>query len=258
MSNSQITAPDFALAWEEWHHSRIAEIAAVDGSVSLTGTHWITATDASSAQSFAGVPGRWYLASDTVTGIELTQPLSTTGTLQLYPGEKVDDGRLTFSVLQRGQQRALRTFDRHSPRHLAFREIAAFEPSRSWVLPAKVEASSEVVDITSADGTVTPTQIAAHVHLEIAGQPVVLQATDAGDVLRVIFSDATTEQGVHKFRFLDVQRPGPDGTTEVDFNQAFLPPLAFSPHFLCPWPTEGNRLSLPVEAGEKWPVFEIS
>lgn len=248
----------FAAQWQEWHHNRISEIAGEDGPVTLTGTHWISATDASSAQSIQGVPGRWYIASGTVTGIDLGQPLSTTGTLQLFPGEKINDGRLTYTVLHRGEQRALRTFDRLSPRHLAFRTIAAFEPNQRWVLPAEVEKSSEVVDITAADGTIIPTPIAARLRLNIAGKDVELKATDAGDTLRVIFSDGTTEQGVHKFRFLDVDRPGAEGTTVVDFNRSFLPPLAFSPHFLCPWPTESNRLSAPVEAGEKWPVFEIS
>ena len=45
--------------------------------------------------------------------------------------------------------------------------------------------------------------------------------------------------------------PGDDGTIVLDFNQAVLPPCAFSYAFNCPIPPPQNRLAVPIEAGEK-------
>jgi uncharacterized protein (DUF1684 family) len=41
----------------------------------------------------------------------------------------------------------------------------------------------------------------------------------------------------------------------LDFNRAFVPPCGFSDQYNCPMPPRQNRFHLPVEAGEKLPVF---
>jgi len=45
--------------------------------------------------------------------------------------------------------------------------------------------------------------------------------------------------------------PKPDGTIVLDFNQAVLPPCAFSYAFNCPMPPKQNRFTVAIEAGEK-------
>ena len=46
-----------------------------------------------------------------------------------------------------------------------------------------------------------------------------------------------------------------DGTTVLDFNQAYNPPCAFNPYTTCPIPLRENRLPIKVLAGEKaYPV----
>ena len=46
-----------------------------------------------------------------------------------------------------------------------------------------------------------------------------------------------------------------DGTTVLDFNEAYNPPCAFNPHTTCPIPLRENRLPVKVLAGEKaYPV----
>jgi uncharacterized protein (DUF1684 family) len=46
-----------------------------------------------------------------------------------------------------------------------------------------------------------------------------------------------------------------DGTTVLDFNQAYNPPCSFNPYTTCPIPVPENRLPVKVLAGERaYPV----
>ena len=42
-----------------------------------------------------------------------------------------------------------------------------------------------------------------------------------------------------------------DGTTVIDFNEAYNPPCAFNPYTTCPIPPKENRLKVKILAGEK-------
>ena len=42
-----------------------------------------------------------------------------------------------------------------------------------------------------------------------------------------------------------------DGTTVLDFNEAYNPPCAFNPYTTCPIPIKENRLAVKILAGEK-------
>jgi uncharacterized protein (DUF1684 family) len=65
------------------------------------------------------------------------------------------------------------------------------------------------------------------------------------------FMDATNGQGTYEAgRYLEID-PRPDGSFEVDFNLAYNPYCAYNEHWSCPIPPKENRLSVPIEAGEK-------
>ncbi len=44
--------------------------------------------------------------------------------------------------------------------------------------------------------------------------------------------------------------PPAGGKIVLDFNRAYSPPCAFTPHATCPLPPANNRLPVAVEAGE--------
>jgi uncharacterized protein (DUF1684 family) len=68
--------------------------------------------------------------------------------------------------------------------------------------------------------------------------------------LFVMFSDATSgKQTYGAGRFLYVGLPNAD-RIEVDFNEAFNPPCAFTDFATCPLPPQQNRLALAIDAGE--------
>ena len=65
------------------------------------------------------------------------------------------------------------------------------------------------------------------------------------------FMDATNGTETYDGgRYLEID-PRPDGSFEVDFNLAYNPYCAYNEHWSCPIPPKENRLSVPIEAGEK-------
>jgi hypothetical protein len=69
-----------------------------------------------------------------------------------------------------------------------------------------------------------------------------------GDV-SVFFRDATSGKGSYGMgRYVDPQEQ-PDGRYVLDFNQAYNPNCAISPHYNCPVPPPENRLKVAIRAG---------
>jgi uncharacterized protein (DUF1684 family) len=94
-------------------------------------------------------------------------------------------------------------------------------------------------------GTLTFTLAGATQHLDP-----VLDGDDAADQL-VVFRDLTTAHETYGAgRFVRALRQA-DGTFVLDFNRAYSPPCALTPHATCPLPPPQNRLRISVEAGEK-------
>ena len=83
-------------------------------------------------------------------------------------------------------------------------------------------------------------------------------ANQAGIVVRhgdgrlfLVFGDKTNGKetyGGGRFLYTD---PPQNGRVELDFNRAYNPPCVFSHYATCPLPPPGNKLPLPILAGEK-------
>ena len=68
--------------------------------------------------------------------------------------------------------------------------------------------------------------------------------------LYFIFRDGTSGKETYetaRFLYSDLKD---DGTTVLDFNQAYNPPCSFNPYTTCPLPPRENRLTVPIRAGE--------
>ena len=66
-----------------------------------------------------------------------------------------------------------------------------------------------------------------------------------------VFRDGTSGQETYataRFLYADLRA---DGTTVVDFNEAYNPPCAFNPYTTCPLPLPENRLKVRILVGEK-------
>jgi hypothetical protein len=73
------------------------------------------------------------------------------------------------------------------------------------------------------------------------------------DSLQIFFKDRTNGRESYEMgRYLDLDALD-DGGYLVDFNRAYNPACAFSPHYNCPVPPPENRLLVAIRAGEMTP-----
>jgi uncharacterized protein len=90
------------------------------------------------------------------------------------------------------------------------------------------------------------------VEFTLSGQTVRLRPmTTRPNRFYFIFRDGTSGKetyGTARFLYSDLRS---DGTTVLDFNEAYNPPCAFNPFTTCPLPPPENRLKVRILAGEK-------
>jgi uncharacterized protein (DUF1684 family) len=113
----------------------------------------------------------------------------------------------------------------------------------------------EPVELVTSTGSIDKYDRVGHLEFVVGGQQLRLAAyVPAGqnvDRLFVPFSDQTSGNETYTTgRYLDLDRT-PTGLYQVDFNLAYNPYCYFSPSYICPVPTEENRLPVRIEAGEK-------
>jgi hypothetical protein len=70
--------------------------------------------------------------------------------------------------------------------------------------------------------------------------------------LDVYFTDATSGRESYRMRYLEVTADA-DGRIVLDFNRAYNPACAYSPHYNCPIPPPENHLAVAIRAGERLP-----
>lgn len=228
--------------WARWHADREAAASAPHGLTSPTGTHWLD----DEPTELPTVPGAWSVTDGRVVGTGAVD-------VRLAPGESVELEDLRVLAISRDGALALRVFDPAASTRAAFDGIDAFAPDRHWVLEGRFTpaAADATLTIDNVDGRRGPQALAGTVHVTIDGHEASLSAFPAANGgLQVTFSDATSGVSSNAFRFLTLPAPAEDGTVTVDLNRAYLPPCAFTDHYLCPVPPPENRLPVAVPVGE--------
>jgi uncharacterized protein len=247
----------FVEDWHRWQEARWSEVSAPHGIASLADTVWLGPQE----QRVNGVAGLWRADGDAVVGTGLSgsgytdasgSPVGDTVVLRL--GDTVHAGDALVQIFVREGVPALRRKDPHARRRTVLRSIDAYEPDPDWVVEAQFTSRVEPLVVEQFDGHHTLQQTAGTLEFILDGQTHRLTATPGADELAVVFSDATNGSQTYRFRFLRPHLPDEAGVTTLDFNRAFLPPCAFSDHYICPLPSPGNRLDIAVTAGERLPV----
>jgi uncharacterized protein (DUF1684 family) len=159
-----------------------------------------------------------------------------------------------FAVHQSGPRLSLRVWDPDGPEA---REFAGFE----WF---PIQENYRVVAKFIPDET--PRKIAVvntYGDPDIYPSEGVVEFTLNGETLRLrpfttrpkrfyfVFRDASSGEETYetaRFLYSDLSD---EGTTVLDFNQAYNPPCAFNKYTTCPIPIKENRLSVKILAGEK-------
>lgn len=264
MSKTEPSATTLAAPadWDQWAHRRDRSVSAEHGALALVATHWLAAGP---AVTIDGLPGLWAVDGDRVgvTAVAsdalLVQGVPVDGVRLLEPDLAPDptvlfhEGRKLVPILREGAL-AVRVYDPEAANRRTFAGIERYAYDPALVFTARYEpyVHGHVERVLNADGKQRGLALDGDLVFEAAGTEYRLAATADGGWLAVTFGDATNGPDTFGFRQLTVAAPEPgSSTTTLDFNRAQLPPCAFSDHFICPVPPVGNRLELPLAAGEK-------
>ncbi|GII52294.1 hypothetical protein Pth03_06830 [Planotetraspora thailandica] len=218
--------------WDAWRASRLAAVTSPTGNLALVETRW-SAPDANQSpeEALAGQP-------DTVTATTLERRHIGTGDVE----------------------RGIRLWDADSPAIRHFETIDVFPFAPEWVIEATytpVPGSRAVpFEHIRDNGGTRDLVVPGDITFTLDGVAYNLSAFDDEGTLLLVFGDPTNGSVTYGAgRFLTVPHEPGSGTVVLDFNQAFVPPCGFSVHYNCPLPPFQNRFPVPVEAGEKRPVF---
>ena len=135
--------------------------------------------------------------------------------------------------------------------------LAYFPIDPSYKVPASLEPADDqaIFDIKTSTGAPRKVRKAGTLVFLLKGQPMRITAfhdlTTPPEHLSVMFSDLTSGSETYAAgRYLDLDR-NPVGIYELDFNRAYQPYCYYSAAYECPYPPPGNRLKIPIRAGEK-------
>jgi uncharacterized protein (DUF1684 family) len=148
--------------------------------------------------------------------------------------------------------------DPHSPlskeQKRAFKGLEYYPENLALRFDAKVEPFAEHmhVQMQTSTGDVQNYVKYGTFQFQVDGQQAELTvyASEDGGAF-VPFADATNGAETYGAgRYLELEHHGGD-RFHVDFNLAYNPWCAYSPEFSCPIPPTGNRLQVPIRAGEQ-------
>jgi uncharacterized protein (DUF1684 family) len=247
--------------------------------VSIAGLHFLTPgrnTAGSAASSDivlpASVPptvGRFVLDGDRVRlepepGVRLLlrgQPVTTAIDLRddgHPPADElvIDDVRLVVHLS--GARRSIRVRDPNGDLARGFLGFAWFPVDLQYRVLGRFikDTQPRQMSVLNTLGDVDTFTTEGVVEFTLLGQRLRLRPfTTRPKRLYFVFRDASSGRETYeaaRFLYADLLD---DGTTVLDFNEAYNPPCAFNPFTTCPIPLKENRLPVKILAGEKaYPV----
>jgi uncharacterized protein (DUF1684 family) len=167
--------------------------------------------------------------------------------------DAVQAGRITLTIIRRGNRTGVRMRNPDAPARLSFTGCKWFPASESWRVQAKwvPYPAPKKMNITNILGMTDEEPSPGYAEFAIAGKTLRLEPVEEDGELSFMFKDATSGNTTYApGRFLDTEMPK-NGVVILDFNQAYNPPCAFTAFATCPLPPKQNTLPVAVEAGEK-------
>ncbi|MEX2047155.1 MAG: DUF1684 domain-containing protein [Chloroflexota bacterium] len=152
---------------------------------------------------------------------------------------------------------AVVVLDAAAPRAALTPDWFPYDPTYRFVVPLVPDAARVAIGSTRERDRAAIR--AGWLHFDVAGVPcrvMVLRLNEPGvapDALEVYFTDATGGRESYRMRYVDVEVES-DGRCVLDFNRAYNPACAYSPHYNCPMPPTENHLTVAIRAGERLPL----
>lgn len=275
--SNKVAGEDALAGWRTWQAKRVQSVAGTNGWTTLVGLHWLregTNTAGSAPENDIMLPkeragarvgsfvrnGR-QVRFVAAPGVELTVKGEKVREVAMDSDEhevptKLRLGQLAVVVIERGERMGLRVRDPESAARREFRGLKYFPYDPAWriegrFVPYPQKDELRVTDVTGGS-QVMPSP--GEVVFQVKGSEHRLAvAEERGEKdYFVMFRDATAGTGTYPTgRFLYVEPPDAEGRVTIDFNRAYNPPCAFTPHATCPLPPAQNRLDFPIRAGER-------
>ena len=220
----------------------------------------------------AGAPaqlGAFVRADDTVrfepaagASVSLNgQPVTGVITLRDDRQPKADElvvGDIRLVVHVSGDTRSIRVRDPNGPLARGFLGFAWFPIDLQYRVVGRFikDAAPQKIKVLNTFNELDEYNSEGVVEFTLLGQTLRLRPfTTRPKRFYFVFRDASSGQETYeaaRFLYADLLD---DGTTVLDFNQAYNPPCAFNPYTTCPIPVRENRLPIKILAGEKaYPV----
>jgi uncharacterized protein (DUF1684 family) len=259
-----------------WRQAREDSLRAEDGWLALIGLFWLhEGTNTVGANPKADVPIDADGIPDQIGTIEFhdgqaalhvttDMPVTVDGvqTMQsdLRDDSQKDDaslvkiGSVTFFVIRRGDEYAVRVRDANNPARLHFGGRSWFPVDEQYRVSGLYipHDSPRSIPIANSAGQTVQMSNPGKVAFSLDGQSLALEAFAAGEgELWFVFRDATSGKssyGAGRFLYAPLST---DGVVSLDFNKAYHPPCAFTPYATCARPPKENILPVDILAGER-------
>ena len=197
------------------------------------------------------------LALISANGKPLTGPID----LKDDAGPNADEltvGDVRMAVHVSGETRSLRVRDPKGPLATGFLGFKWFPIDAKYRVTGHFvkDAQPRALKVLNTFGDIDEYKTEGVIEFKLLGKALhVRPFTTRPNRFYIVFKDASSGHETYeaaRFLYSDLK---PDGTTVLDFNEAYNPPCAFNPHTTCPIPLKENRLAVKILAGEKaYPV----
>jgi uncharacterized protein len=220
-------------------------------------------------RSVPGVIGRFVLQGDTVrfepepgSAVSLG-PQAVAGAIDLADDaapepDELSVGDVRMVVHRSGARKSLRVWDPEGELARGFLGFRWFPIQMAYRVTGGFirDAAPRDVRVMNTFGDLDTFKTEGVVEFTLEGRTLRLRPfTTRPNRLYFVFRDASGGKETYeaaRFLYSDLRA---DGTTVLDFNQAYNPPCAFNPYTTCPIPLVENRLPVKVLAGERaYPV----
>lgn len=168
----------------------------------------------------------------------------------------VGDVRMVVHVS--GESRSLRVRDPKGPLATGFLGFSWFKIDPKYRVTGRFmkDAAPRSLKVLNTFGDIDSYNTEGQIEFSMLGKKLRLRPfTTRPNRFYIVFKDASSGKETYAAARFLYANLNPDGTTVLDFNEAYNPPCAFNPHTTCPIPLKENRLPIKVLAGEKaYPV----
>jgi uncharacterized protein (DUF1684 family) len=172
--------------------------------------------------------------------------------------DTLEVGGIRMVVHRSGERQSLRIWDPNGEMARGFLGFKWFPIQMDYRVTGRFipDASPKNVQVVNTFGDLDTYATEGVVEFTLHGQTVRLRPfTTRPKRFYFVFRDGSSGAETYeaaRFLYSDLRD---DGTTVLDFNQAYNPPCAFNPYTTCPIPIPENRMTMKVLAGERaYPV----